>query len=93
MTERVYKSGPVRPVRARAAKLLEDIINQIAKEENISNKRVDCILQSVFGTIAEDIRSGTLKGTHILHLGKFMVKPYNIEKYHKNNGSDTEDEG
>jgi len=80
------------PVRARAAKILDEIINQIAEEEGISVKSVNVILQSVFSQIASDIRKGDLKGTHIMHLGKFKVKPYNIIKYlDRRNGSDTKD--
>lgn len=86
---KVYNNGPTSPIRTRAAKVLEDIINQIAKEEGLTEKRVNVILQSVFGTIADDIREGGLKGTHIIHLGKFVVKPHNIRRFlDKKNGSD-----
>ena len=72
------------PKRARSAKLLEEIIEQLSKEEGISNRKIDCILQAVFGQIANDIRKGDLKGSHILYLGKFLVKPYNINKFYQN---------
>ena len=76
------------PIRARADKLSDEIIEQIAKEEGISVKKVNCVLQSLFGTIAEDIRKGDLKGTHILHLGKFLVKPYKMQKYYESQIND-----
>lgn len=82
--EKVYSNTgkPRNPVRTRADKLLDEIINQIAREEQLTPKRINVMLQSIFGTIADDIRSGTLKGTHLVLLGKFIVKPYNIQKYH-----------
>lgn len=91
----------VEPKKARSAKLLDEIIEQIAKEENISIKKVNCILQSVFGQIAADIRSTTLKGSHVMYLGKFLVKPYNINRFYKHqeikdnkeDGSNTESQG
>ena len=75
--------GVVSVSRSRAAKILDDIMAQIAKEEGISIKKVNCVLQSVFGLIAEDMRSGSLKGSHIIHLGKFKVKQYNMVRYYK----------
>lgn len=70
------------PKRARSAKILEEIIEQIAKEEGISNRKIDCILQAVFGQIANDIRERKLKGSHILYLGKFLVKPYKMIRFY-----------
>ncbi len=80
--------------RARASKLLDDIINQIAKEEEVSIKKVDIILQSVFGLIANDFRTESCKTTSILYLGRFLVKPYKLRKFlDKKNESNIENKG
>jgi UDP-N-acetylglucosamine enolpyruvyl transferase len=71
------------PVKTRAAKLLDEIIAQVAKEENISIQKAECVIYSVYALIAEDIRSGTLKGSHVLHQGKFKVKSYNVDKFYQ----------
>lgn len=83
----------MKPTRTRSAKILNTIIDEIAKEEGLSAKKVDIILQSVFGLIAEDFRTQSCKGTRILNLGKFFVKPYKLQKYLdklNTNGSNTE---
>ncbi len=81
--------------KARASKLLDEIVSTIAKEESITIRRVECVLNAVFGQIADDARKGTLMGTHIIYLGKFLVKPFNIQRFldRKEDGSDIKNEG
>ena len=81
----------MKPVRARSAKLLEEI----AKEEGISTKKVDIILQSVFGKIAEDIRTQSCIETKVLYLGKFRVKPFKLRQFleQKEHGNNIESKG
>lgn len=87
------------PKRARSAKLLNDIIEEIAKEENLSVKDVNIFLQSVFGNMAEDFRKGNFKGTSILNLGRFIIKPYRLQKHleklqeQKTDGNNIENKG
>lgn len=81
--------------KARAAKQLDEIITLIASEEGITVRRVECVLNAVFGQIANDAREGNLMGTHVIHLGKFIMKPFNVHRFLEQgkDGSTTKDKG
>lgn len=73
-------TNPTTAVRTRAGKILQDIILEIAKEEQLNEKKIDIVLQSVFGLISATIRNGA-EGVQIVHMGKFLMKPGSKVRY------------
>lgn len=88
-----------RPVKSRAHKLLDQIMDEISKQEGIPARQVSDILQYTYGYIVSRIREGKAEGIRIPYWGAFAVKPKQrirlkeyIEKYPNEEGG-TEHKG
>ena len=57
------------------------VIRETAKELGVPEYVVHDVAHSMFSTVAEDIKRGTLKGTKVQYLGKFVVKPSRRELF------------
>ena len=73
----------LRPVRTRANKLLDEIIRNIAKEENLSIEHINIVLQSVFSLIRDSIKDSNINEMRIMNFGTFKMKPKQKEKFIK----------
>lgn len=91
--------GLVSNNRKRATSILDSIIEELATENNISRKKALRIIQSIFENLSEDMRNGNMKGTRILNLGVFKVKPYKLRMFYdkqiklEEDGNKTKNEG
>jgi len=74
------KKDTRRPGHTRTEKLLQQIINEIAKSENMPVKDVYYILQYTYAWIAQKIREGDGKGVRIPYWGAIAVKKFNEER-------------
>ena len=82
-----------KPVKSRAHKILDQIIDEISKQEGIPARQVSDILQYTYGYIVSKIREGKAEGVRIPYWGAFAVKPKQrirlkeyIEKYPNEEG-------
>ncbi len=73
----------LKPVKARAAMLMEEIIEELAKSQGMTKMQVASILQFTYGFVADTMRAGELKGVRLRAFGTFAVKPYNKKRHEK----------
>jgi len=73
-----------------AAKIMDRLIREIAKEENLPERQISDVLQYTYGWVVTKMQEGEGKGVRIPYWGAFAVKPFQKKRLDEKNRTKNE---